>query len=228
MDNKAAYYMGTVVEIDEENKELWKITVDIPGVIKGVPALPVRNQLDEPKVGDIVLLRCLDDHFGSLYLWEKLKEDTFIGFRSAGKEVNITPDFITVGIYDIETEYTDDVIPEPTTYVKIDKEGNIEIKAGNELGDGKISIVAAGDISIKTDGNVTQEITGDVTQKIDGATTITCKDVVITSEANIEIKGGGTVTLDGTVTPGSTGAFCGLPACAFSGAPHAGKMIKTN
>lgn len=228
MDNKPTYYTGTVVGIDEENKELWKITVDIPGVIKGVPALPVRNQLDEPKVGDFVLLRCLDDHFGSLYLWEKLKEDTFIGFRAAGKEVNITPDFITVGIYDIETEYTDDVIPEPTTYVKIDKEGNIEIKAGNELGDGKITIIATGDISIETtEGNLTQKVKGNVTQEIEGTTSITCKDVTIESKSDVEIKGGCTVIMDGTVTPGSTGGFCGLPACAFSGAPHAGKEIKT-
>lgn len=223
MNNKAAYYLGTVVGIDEENKELWKITVDIPGVIKSVPALPVRNQLDEPKVGDVVLLRCLDDHFGSLYLWEKLKEDAFIGFRSAGKEVNITPDFITVGIYDIETEYTDDVIPEPTTYVKIDKEGNIEVKAGNELGDGKITIIAAGDISIETEGNTNIKTTGDtklttenVNVEATSSATVTSKEVTIT---------GGKLTVKGTAKPEGSGPFCAIPVCAMTGAMQTGYEV---
>ena len=86
------YYTGTIVEILD--KLLYEIKVDIPGVKSGVTAYPMRGEIDEPRVGDFVFLRCLDPVFQSYYLYHKIKENDFIGFRIRGKMVDITPEYI--------------------------------------------------------------------------------------------------------------------------------------
>ena len=134
------YYTGVVIEVVD--KELYEVTVDIPGIIQGVKAYPMRGEIDEPKKGDLVLLKCLDPVYQSYYLYQKLKEDKFIGFRSNGKMVDITPDKIRVGIFDQSSEYKDSEIPELTSYVEITSEGVMKI-------------VLEGDCNIEVNGNAT-------------------------------------------------------------------------
>ena len=105
MLNKDQYYTGTITEIVDP--VLYQIKVDIPGIAVSVMAFPMRGELDEPVVGDFVLLRSLDPIFNSYFLYQKIKENDFIGFRSNGKYVDITPDYILLGIFDPSTRKND-------------------------------------------------------------------------------------------------------------------------
>lgn len=203
------YYLGKIITVDDP--DLYKITVDIPGFIKGALAVPGRGEIDEPKIGDIVLLRSIDPVYHSIFIYEKLKENSFIGFRSRGKMINITPEHITVGIFDPETEYTDDEIPEVTSWIKIDSSGNIDINA-----EGNQTIKITGDINKSIEGGITIEISGDCNLKCSGNTVVDSPKVQIT---------GGQLTVNGSCSPTGSGGFCGIPVCPFTGAPHVGNTI---
>lgn len=138
---KTSHYAGTVSSII--NEEFGIIEVTIPGIIEGVQAFPKKTELDEPKIGDIVLLTSFDPIYNSYMIYEKVRENDIIGFRSAGKMVDITKDEITVGVFDRDLEYDENTRPECKAYVKIDDEGNVTIFS------------STGNIQIQTDsGNV--------------------------------------------------------------------------
>ena len=88
------YYLGKIREVID--RVTYEIRVDIDGVVEDKPAFPMRGEIDEPKVGDEVILRNVDPLYGSMYIYSKLKEDEYIGYRSNGKEVTITPESITM------------------------------------------------------------------------------------------------------------------------------------
>ena len=250
MLNKDQYFTGTIVEI--VNPVLYQIKVDIPGISVSVNAFPMRGEIDEPRIGDFVLLRSLDPVFNSYYLYQKIKENDFIGFRSNGKIVDITPDYITVGIFDPLLEYNDLGEPDETEYggtgsiytrpeltdwVKLDKDGNLEI---NLRANSTITIVGnntinlTGENTIKVDNKSNVEITGEsnITVggnsniNVSGSTKLTCPDVTVESSTGITLTGGGYLkTASGTVSPNGTGGFCGIPICPFSGVSHTGNMI---
>lgn len=208
MLNQDQYFTGTIVEVIDP--VLYQIKVDIPGIAIGVPAFPMRGEIDEPRVGDFVLLRSLDPVFKSYYLYQKIKENNFIGFRSNGKMVDITPDYVTVAIYDPETEYNDSVKdetfrPEPTDWIKLDKEGNLEV---NLRANSNITITGNSEISVSGNSNI----------NVSGLTKLTCPDVTIT---------GGKLTMKGNskADPIEGGPFNAIPTCPFSGAPHCGSIV---
>lgn len=214
------YYTGTVVEIIDP--VLYEILVDIPGIIQGVKAYPTRGELDEPKVGDFVLLRSLDPTFQSYYLWTKLKENDFIGFRSNGKMVDITPDYVKVCIFDPTTEYNDlgeEYRPEPTDWIKLDKDGNLEISLRANS-----NITIAGTKTEKVEGDQTEEYTsnlnikvgGNVSMEVSGNTELNCPNVTVT---------GGTFNMKGQSSTDMSGPFNCIPTCPFSGAPHSGSKV---
>lgn len=223
------YYTGTVVEVLD--KVLYEIKVDIPGIIQEVKAFPMRGEIDEPKVGDFVLLRSFDPVFQSYYLYQKIKENDFIGFRSNGKFIDITPEYIQVAIFDPELEYTDtknkNYRPEPTDWIKLDKDGNLDvylrkdsnivIKGENNIEiSGNSIIKISGDSSIKTSGNSKVEISGNSDINVSGNTTLTSPKVKIT---------GGTLEVSGQASNDLQGPFNCIPVCPFSGAPHRGKLV---
>jgi hypothetical protein len=217
MEIERLYYLGVVKNIIEEDditKEYGIIEADIPGVIQGIRAFPKRNELDEPKVGDAILLLCLDPILNSYWIYEKIKENDFIGIRAAGKMIDITPDSISIGIFDKDTEYKEDERPEMKTYVKIDSEGNMEIKT-----EGNTSIEIKGDAEIKTDGDTKIESNGETEIKATGGCTIDSPDV--------KIKGG-KLTVNGQAGANPNGPFCALPNCLFTGASHSiGTVLNT-
>ena len=188
------YYTGTIVEILD--KLLYEIKVDIPGVKSGVTAYPMRGEIDEPRVGDFVFLRCLDPVFQSYYLYHKIKENDFIGFRSRGKMVDVTPEYIQIAIFNpdndswndfSENTSTDDLgrevggyRPEVTDWVRIDKNGNLNMYLRNNV---RIDVSGSENITIQ----------GNVTLKVNGKTTV--------QSQNIEIKGPSTLKFNGTCTP---------------------------
>ena len=75
------------------------------------------------------------------------------------------------------------------------------------LNDGKIEMVSPADFSLSGE-NVT----------VEGKKTLTLKS------AATELTGGN-LKCKGTATPDGTGCFCGMPYCAFTGAPQTGTNV---
>jgi hypothetical protein len=258
MLNKDQYFTGTITEIVDPI--LYQIKVDIPGMASSVMAFPMRGEIDEPVVGDFVLLRSLDPIFNSYFLYQKIKENDFIGFRSNGKYVDITPDYILLGIFDPSTRKNDfekdgdseenkndnqeaffedhgDIKhggfrPQPTDWIKLDKDGNLEIniRANSTItinGEDKPNtIIIKGENEITVEKNSTIAIKGDSSIKVDGSTTLECPTIEVKSNSKIALSGGGSLeTSAGTCAPTGSGGFCGIPTCPFSGAPHIGNKI---
>ena len=137
-------------------------------------------------------------------------------------------DFIQIGIIPPDSNegwYDDnsgaDQTPSSTSWIQIDKEGNLEIEME---GGGKVHITA--DHEVKIDGNLKVEIGGNAEIKVggncdinvSGSTKLTSPDVTIT---------GGKATIKGTASPDSQGPWCAIPNCLFSGAIHGGSMTTT-
>lgn len=224
-------FIGTVSKIVDP--DLYTIEVDVPGYNKSLPAFPVRGELDEPRVGDIVLLEELDSVYKSYYLWRKLKENKFIGVRSRGKLIKISPEEISIGIYDpSDTSWYDkndasDSTPKPTAWLKIDKGGNIDICAT-----GKETISITGDSTVKVGGNTKITVSGNADVSVSGNTKISSSgNIDVSASGNATIKSpnvkitGGQLSVNGTAAPSGSGPFCGIPVCPFSGAPHIGNMV---
>lgn len=234
-NSEETYYSGTIVEIIDP--VLYEIKVDIPGVIKGVTAYPMRGEIDEPRVGDYVMLLSLDPVFQSYYLYKRIKENDFIGFRSNGKMIDVTPEYITIGIFDPSAEYNDveGYRPEVTDWIKVDSEGNIDINMRTNSTikiAGTSTIEITGDSSIKIDGSSSIEVAGDSSTQISGTVNLSIDgDANITASGSATIDSptvtitGGTLKTTGTSSTTMDGPFNCIPACPFSGAPHSGSTV---
>ena len=207
---KPQYFLGTVVGISKDDNEKLKntreyheILVDIPGVIQGVKAFPEMNELDEPKIGDQVLLLSLDPLYNSYFVYRKLKENDFIGFRASGKMIDITPDYITVGVF------KEDLVDYPNnahwngekidnahiTSLTIDNKGTITVEAAKDNGDeGNLKVYLKGktDITIDGDGGNNIEISNDSNIKISGKSKVEVSgDCEIKCSSNVKIEASG-------------------------------------
>lgn len=191
------YSIGTITKILDP--DLYTVEVDIPGRNQELRAFPKRGEVDEPRVGDVVVLLELDPTYKSYYLYEKLKENSFIGIRSRGKMIKMTESELTIGIFDPASEYNDkqekDTTPKPTSWIKIDKSGNINIKAGGKLG-----------------------------LTIEGSAEIECKGSATIKAPSVKITGGKLET-KGTAGTDMGGPFNCIPTCPFTGAPHSGSIV---
>lgn len=203
------YYLGVITKILDPDK--YEVEIEIPGVTKEAKAYPIDRSPDEPKPEDLVLVLGLDPVWNSVWLYQKLKENEFIGFRSRGKKVDITKDRIEIGIFSEISEkdqttppYPEDSTPESTSWIKIDKDGNIDVNAEK-------------DMTIKVTGNVNIEVAGDCCVDVKGSTELSCPDVTVT---------GGTFTMKGTCQPQAGSPFCAVPICPVTGAIHVGQVVK--
>lgn len=203
---KIDFYLGSVHEVID--RVTYEITADIPGVAQEVKAYPwSRGEMDEPVAGNLIYLIALDPVYHSVYLYMKAKENDFIGIRSNGKMIDITPDYISMGVYETDTTSKDGERPDLSkSYCKMDSEGNIEIMAtGNE----KIEI--KGDSEVKVSGNVKVEVSGNADIKVSGTTNIDGQTLNINS---------GTINMNKKLpNPGSGPLNC-IPSCLFSGVAH--------
>lgn len=212
----ANYYLGTVLEVLDP--DLYKIKIDLPGLSKEAEAFPMRGELDEPRPGDQVLVRDIDPIYHSFYLYSKLKDDSFIGFRSRGKMIQITEDEINISIFDPSEAYeeNDGEMPqEIKAFIKIKKEGNIEI-SNMDSENGNILADIKGDVTITTNGNTNIEVIGNSNIRVNKTATLDCP--------NVTIKGG-TLNVKGSVAPMGSGPFCAIPVCPLTGAPHLGTRV---
>lgn len=210
--NKIEYYMGIISYVEDDplgllkdsegnklDKTLQVIVCDIPGVIDNIRAFPKRNCTDDPKVGDKILLSCLDPIFHSYWLYEKLKEDDFVGFRTQGKLIDITPDNITIGIYNPNNKYPDCYHPTPDASITIDNNGNI---------------------TIDTDAKVT------INSTVFEINSENCN--INSNKIKIEGDGTGILEVanKGTVIPNEAGGpFNCIRTCPYVGMPHQGNII---
>ncbi len=262
VENKPNFYIGTITYV--ENDPLGLLTKDrlyheavvsVPGVFENVLAFPARTNPDEPKVGDLVVVCSWDPTFNSYCTYEKLKENDFVGFRAQGKMVQITHEKIVVGVFDEETEYKDDDVPDvsPIAHLEMDKDGNITVHAAKDItvnGDANCTITIKGDTKILVEGNSDLEVKGNVTSKIGGNLDAEVKGNVtekvsgnveadVKGNMSVDVKGstelscpdvtvtGGKMTIGGQATPDMNGPWCALKACVFSGAPHNGSITST-
>ena len=81
--------------------------------------------------------------------------------------------------------------------------------------EGTISISTDKDINVSAKGNITAECEGDLNVEAKGNATVKSPNTKLT---------GGNVEIGGSVAPSGQGALCGLPFCAYSGAPQTGKI----
>jgi hypothetical protein len=225
----ASYYLGTITEVLD--LDLYKIKIDIPGLSKEVEAFPMRGDLDEPRLGDQVLVRDVDPIYHSFYLYSELKDDNFIGFRSRGKMIQITEEEINISIFDPEEAYEEnkDEIPSKIkAHFKILKNGSIEINTNTvDSDEGNLSADLKGNLTVTVKGNATIN-SPKVFIEGDSEVSVTSQKVVIDSD-NITLKGGslqtGTIG-NGSVSPMGVGPFCSIPICPLTGAPHVGPKVK--
>jgi hypothetical protein len=236
VENKPNYYIGTITYVESDPLGLLKkdklyheAVVSVPGVFENVLAFPARTNLDEPKVGDLVVVCSWDPVYNSYCTYEKLKENDFVGFRAHGKMVQINHEKVVVGVFDESTEYKDDDVPDvsPIAHLEMDKSGNITVHAAQNItvnGDANCTITIKGDVSLTVEGNVKEKISGNVESDINGnlsvtangSTELSCPDVTVT---------GGMMTVGGSAAPNGNGGWCAIPVCPLNGAVHRGDCL---
>lgn len=252
VENKPNYYIGTITYVESDplglltkDKLYHEAVVSVPGVFENVLAFPARTNLDEPKVGDLVVVCSWDPIYNSYCTYEKLKENDFVGFRSNGKMVQINHEKIVVGVFDESTEYKDDDVPDvsPIAHLEMDKSGNITVHAAANITvngdadctitikgnntvtingnnsvkiDGNSSLEVGGNLNAKVSGNMEADVKGNMSVDVKGSTELSCPDVTIT---------GGNLTVSGQANTDMNGPFCALKSCVFSGAPQVGSLV---
>ena len=200
----AQYYVGTVKEV--LNTLTYEILLDMPGIISGARGVPFRGEIDEPQEGNLILCLSLDPRNNSLFLFQKLKENDFIGFRSNGKMVNITPDYIDVCVYSKNLKYPDGYVPSGDDVLS-----NIRISSS-----GEIQVNSATEIKITSDSGV-QISTGQC--KVTATDTLSLEAPKIKIKGNIDMSGG-KLTASGVCGTSSSGPFNRIGVCPYTGLPH--------
>ena len=189
---QANFYLGVVSKVLED----FRIKADIPGIILGVNAFPLRGDCDEPKVNDPVILLGLDPDFNSYYLYWKLKENDFTGFRAYGKEISIEEKKLVIRSYTGENSKDGEHEPgEENSKIELDDKGNITIIANKDA-----------NVEIKNNANIT---VGNEA-KID-ATVATIKTVDAEIGAGDEGLGTLTIAAQGVIPDAAGGPFVALP-----------------
>lgn len=207
------HYIGTVTEVLDSRT--YEIHLSIPGVLENALGVPYRGELDEPKPGNLILCDALDPVHKTVFLYRKLKENEFLGIRSNGKMINITPEFIDIAVFDPEMDYPDSYVPngeDITSHIQITHEGDIIIDSAKS-----ITLIGDGDIKISTDSGKI----GLKASEID----LDCDELKIT--ADTKFTPGSTFDLTGgtvsTFQPG--GPFNTIATC-FNGTPIGGTKVR--
>lgn len=105
--------------------------------------------------------------------------------------------------------------------INIKPDNSIELKS---LDKNKIIIDKDGNITIENSGNINVTTKGDTNIETSGKTNIKSSGNTKIDSPNVEITGG-KVKISGSAIANSKGAFCGLPNCLFTGAPHVSDTI---
>lgn len=126
----------------------------------------------------------------------------------------------------VEVTRLEDRFGESYTYKKLRLKNHTRLKLQNSIIDifnNHIEIHAGGGqskIIVNDDGSIIMEAAKEVTIKTETAK-LEVKDT-------LELTGGGTLKTGqpGTAGANNTGAFCGIPVCPLTGAPHGSQEVK--
>ena len=151
------------------------------------------------------------------------------------KTQNLTGKIITKDIVeDIDGNYNTKIVSaESTEDLAVTAEGTLTHKFGAGGVEYSLTIVNDGDVTLDIgEGNNILNIAPDGSVTFTNASTLDITSegqTTIKSSAGIDLEGGAAMTeIDGVAPPNSKGAFCALPVCAFSGAPHTGSQAMKN
>lgn len=207
VNKKNIINMGIITKVIDENFVNVKLycsdTDGTPIIISSVRLLHIgtaKCKINiQPAVGDSVLLLGNRDFIEKLEYQHEPKE----------KEATIEPyNNTTIQGILISPEGRDDA----KVTIKINEEGNVSLST-----EGAIDVSSEQDINISAKGNITAECEGDLSVEAKGNATVKSQNTKLT---------GGIVEIGGSVTPNGQGALCGLPFCAYSGAPQTGKQTQ--
>lgn len=119
--NTPKILLGEVKSVEDD--QLHIITFSIPNYVEGQKALPFAV-VDEPKVGDEVILIELDPVFKTSYYYMKVKKSDGIQFNYKGKWIKILESKIELHTPKSDIELTD------SGDITIKSSGNIKIDSG--------------------------------------------------------------------------------------------------
>lgn len=236
---QAEYYFGTIVNVPDTS-ESFTVQVNIPGVIENLTCYPLRCSTDEPKIGDLVIIRDLDPEYHSYFVYEKLNENNFTGIRCKGKMIDITDESIKIGIFD-EGDFSDSDRPGNTSWIELDEDGKLEIMTEDNIHvqtEGSLSSYVGEDFKMTVEQNSSIEIGGHTKINIKGGEEVVINgDVSVTVNGNYSLKVSGELDIDASKitvggqsmtikTPtGTPGPFNNLCNCFQVGLPHGSNTI---
>ena len=159
-------------------------------------------------------------------------------FKKGGEDAKNTHEKVENSGWHMTTDYrtgtkkfANKTDSEPTITLEIDQESDGEEKAVLTVHKNVITISKDG-IQIETDKDIDLQIDGDTKLAVKGNIEVKATKTATVQAQNIEIKAssktefkGGQVVMGGTVQSSGVGAFCGLPSCLFTGAPHTGDTV---
>lgn len=192
---QAEYYFGTIVNVPDTS-ESFEVQVNIPGVIDNLTCFPLRCGSDEPKIGDLVVIRDLDPEYHSYFVYEKLNENNFTGMRCKGKMIDFTDESLKLGIFD-EGDFSDGDKPSNTSWIELDEDGNLDI-----VTEDNIHIECGGSFENQVDENLKMTVEQDATIEIGGHTSINIKngeDITINGNVSLTINGDYSLKVGGTL-----------------------------
>ena len=236
---QADYYFGTIVSVPNTS-ESFTVQVNIPGVMENLTCFPLRCGSDEPKIGDLVIIRDLDPEYHSYFVYEKLNENNFTGMRCKGKMIDFTDESVKIGIFD-EGDFSDGDKPGNTSWIELKEDGDLDIVLEDDLyiqTDGSIKTVVEEDFLMTVEQDASIEIGGHTKINIkNGEEIIINGDVSVTVNGNYSLKVSGSLDIDATKitiggqsmnikTPaGTPGPFNSLCNCLQAGLPHGSNTI---
>lgn len=189
------HYFGTIMEIPDSSGS-FIIKANVPGVMENITCYPLRSNIDQPKIGDLILIRDLDPEYHSYFVYEKLNENSYTGIRCKGKQLNFTDDSLKLGIFD-EGDYKDSEVPGCTSWIELKEDGDLDIVLEDDLliqTEGSIKAVSEEDFLLTIEQNASIEIGGHTKINIKNG-----EEVTINGNVNVTINGDYRLKVTGTL-----------------------------
>lgn len=197
---QADYYFGTIVDVPDTSNS-FNVQVNIPGVVENLTCYPLRCGSDEPKLGDLVVIRDLDPEYHSYFVYEKLNENDFTGMRCKGKMIDFTDKSLKIGIFD-EGDFSDGEKPGNTSWIELDEDGKLDIVTEDD-----IYIQSGGSLKQTVEENLETAVEQNASITVGGHTTIDIQngeDVFINGDVKVHINGNYSLFVSGELNIDAT------------------------
>ena len=188
-------YFGTITDVPNSS-ESFTIKASIPNVIDNLTCYPLRGGTDEPKIGDLIIIRDLDPEYHSYFVYEKLNENNFTGMRCKGKMIDFTDESLKIGIFD-EGDFSDKDKPGNTSWIELDEDGKLDIVTEDD-----IYVGCGGSLLNQVEEDFKMTVEQNASIEIGGHTSINVKngeDITINGNVNLNINGNYSLKVSGTL-----------------------------